>query len=297
MNGSNQLVESSDGGITRTPIQNVSFERYVVWRCLASQMALAIAAADVAMRMSGLATVDKLEFRGGDGGYSKLNALKSSMKSPYYQQDTLTNKIVTTTTQQYLQKIIAYCYPQPSGRRPNVMCSEFVMACYEAGSYHYLNKTAFGSNPVAMSPLQMENILNYSQHVEIVGRIESIDDILFHAVKEGVKEYDKSLTGGLKGFLGLRRPSANSTEALRVLNILIEKMSASDAFFPVMEHYLKVKAIHILTSTSSPTARGFEGERFYDALPERLTLPLEKGSTFSEILKKHIKNTGLFLVD
>lgn len=245
--------------------------------------------------MTNLGTVDKLELRGGDGGYSLSGAAKSNMKSPYYQQDTLKNRIATTATERYLQRITDYCYNR-QGTRPNVFCSEFVMACYEAGSYYYLSKTAFGTNPVAMSPLQMENILNYSEKVEIVGRVESIDDILFYAVKEGINDYKKSLTG-LQSRLGLRRPSKNSLDALGVLEQLIGSMSASDAFFPVMEHYLDVKAIHILKMPFKLSARGAEREMFYDALPVQLTAPLERGSTFSEILKKHIRNTGLFLVE
>lgn len=295
INGTNQLAESIEGGVKRSKMGDVSHERYVVWRCVPSERLLASYAADIAIRMTNLGTVDKLEIRGGDGGYSISGAAKSNFKSPYYQQDNLKNRIATTTTERYLQRIIDYCYDD-KGTRPNVFCSEFVMACYEAGSYHYLNKTAFGSNPVAMSPLSMENILNYSEKVEIVGRIESIDDILFYAVKAGVDEYKKTLTG-IKSRLGLRRPSKNSLDALGVLEQLIGTMSASDAFFPVMEHYLGVKAITILKMPFKPNAREAEREMFYDALPIHLTAPLERGSTFSEILKKHIRHTGLFLVN
>ncbi len=296
INGSNQLAESVEGGVKRSKIGHVSHERYVVWRCVPSERLLASYAADIAIRMTNLGTVDKVEFRGGDGGYSLSGAVKSNMKSPYFQQDTFKNRIVTTATESYLQRIIDYCYNN-RGTRPNVFCSEFIMACYEAGSYFHLKKTAFGSNPVAMSPLQMENILHYSEKVAIVGRVESIDDILFYAVKEGINDYKKSLTGW-KSRLGLRRPSKNSLDALGVLEGLVATMSASDAFFPVMEHYLDVKAIHILKMPFKLTARGVErGEMFYDALPVQLTAPLEKGSTFSETLKKHIRGTGLFLVD
>lgn len=268
LSGTVELAESIEGGVLRNEMKNVSHERYVVWRCHKHEQQFASAAADIAFRMT------NIRAKKNDGDYNLLGAGKSNFKSPYFQQNTFGNRIVTTTTERYLQKIIDYCYNN-IGSRPNVFCSEFVMACYEAGSFYYFGKTLFGTNPVAMSPLVMENILSYSPVVRIIGRIESYDDILFHAVKHGVEDYQNSLGGWF------RKPSPNSIKALSVMTELI-KRGPSDVLFPVMEHYLQIKAIHI--------------QEFYDALDFSLSPPLDRKSTFYEKLIAHVRKTGLFIV-
>jgi hypothetical protein len=255
-----ELAESIEGGVLRNEMKNVGHERYVVWRCNEHERQLASFAADIAFRMT------NTKSNKNDGDYNLLGAAKSNFKSPYYQQN--------TTTERYLKKIIDYCYNN-IGTRPNVFCSEFVIACYEAGSLYYLGKTAFGTNPIAMSPLVMENILSYSPKVRIIGRIESYEDILFHAVKHGVEDYQKSLGGWF------RKPSPNSTIALNIMTELL-KRGPSDVLFPVMEHYLQIKTIHI--------------QEFYDALDFALSPPLDRKSTFYEKLITHVRKTGLFIV-
>ena len=272
INGEIKLAESQAGGVTRTDVNNVSHERYVVWRCHQQYQNIRNAAADVAERMTGVPTGNF------DGGYGYLGAATSSYRNTSYQHNNFTNNIVTKDTESYLKQIIDFCY-EARGARPNLFCSEFVMACYEAGSYRITENTAFGTNPKAMSPMYMENVLNYSEKVEIIGRVDSAQDILFNAVKNGVEEYQKSLSGIFGGIF--RKPSEESLRALGTLQILLE-WPPGDILFPAMEHYLTIVS---------------KVPYEYDAdLSFNLSAPLSKKSTFYDKLIGNVKKTGLFRI-
>src|SRR5262249_19683559 len=76
--------------------------------------------------------------------------------------------------------------------RPNLFCSEFAMTCYEAGSLAAFGKTAMGTNPQAMSPMQMEDTINGRPDLfQLVGKYDSEDDELYSAIERALKTYGK----------------------------------------------------------------------------------------------------------
>lgn len=120
-------------------------------------------------------------------------------------------------TDDYLRHIIDYVYGLREDR-PNMFCSEFAMACYEAGSVASRGKTAFGTDPRTMSPMRMEDVMNSQRDmVTLIGRLDSENNALFNGVETALKEY----TDGL-GFGILRRQSEQSKKAVLTLSELLK---------------------------------------------------------------------------
>ena len=116
------------------------------------------------------------------GAYSIGGAIASNFRGKPFQPG---------STNDYLTHIIDYVFGLRHDR-PNMFCSEFAVACYEAGSVALSGKTAFGANPGGMSPMVMEDVLNGRPDLmRLVGKFDSENDALFFAVERGVRSYSE----------------------------------------------------------------------------------------------------------
>lgn len=260
----NRMAEAVGEGVIQAFTLNRSHERYIAYRC--NDLVLRDAAVFVA---TGLSTARA----GSKGGkYNLGGAAASLFRNPNFQQNTWINRRISTPTEKYLNDIIDYVYGV-SNIRPNMFCSEFAVTCYEAGSLAAFGRTAFGSNPRAVSPLELENLLNYRLNLfQLVGHVEAPADPLFEILLGAVEEYDKSLK---KLF---RRPSPESLQALEVFRNLLD-LGPSDYLFFAVEHYLGV----VSKVPYDPDCR-----------MSGLTAPLKKDSTFFKIMQKALMPTNLF---
>jgi hypothetical protein len=258
------MAEAVGNGVIQATIQSRAHERYIVYRCTSSE--LRDAALQIAEGLS-------LARPGSSGGkYSAGGAAISSFRNGVFQKNTLVNRVMTTPTETFLNAVIDYVFGI-SQQRPNMFCSQFAVTCYEAGSLAAFGKTALGTNPHAMSPMQLENALNYRPDLfKLVGRVEQPLDILHEALSTAVNAYDKNQSRMF------RRPSEESLKALAFFVSLLEEQP-TDGLFSAVEHYT-----------------GFQSRHNYDrALKlDNLSAPLKSNSTFLEILRKHLQPTALF---
>jgi hypothetical protein len=261
------IAEAIEHGVITDTLKSRSHERYIVYRCHNPDLRKAVVAVATALATKRHGTIG--------GSYSLSGAIKSSVRDPQFQSNSLWNNMTSTPTAKYLDDILDYCQGV-SNVRPDMFCSEFTVACYEAASVAVFGKTAFGSSPRAMSPIELENVINHRPDLmQLVGRFESPIDIVFEALKEGVEEYANSLTGALSFF---RRPSTESLQALSVLKSLVA-MGPTDYLFSAAEHYACVVS-------KVP----------YDASYrlDLITHPLKRDSKFFEILQTKLKGTTFF---
>jgi len=261
------MAEAVGEGVITATLQSRAHERYIVYRCRNPRLSKAVVAVATAL------ATNRPGAKGG--GYSLFGAAKSSFRDPQFQSNSLRNKLTSTPTEKFLNDILDYCHGV-SNVRPNMFCSEFAVACYEAASVAVFGKTAFGSSPRAMSPMEMENLINHRSDVmHLVGRFESPIDIVFEAVKEGVEEYANTLQGALSFF---RRPSTDSLQALSVLKSLLA-MGPTDYLFSAAEHYAGM----VSKVPYDPSCR-----------MDLITHPLKRDSTFFRILETKLQQTGFF---
>ncbi len=222
------MAEAVGEGVIIATLQSRAHERYIVYRC--NDPRLRAAVVHVATNLA----TNRPGSKGGK--YSLFGAAISSFRDPHAQRNTLLNRVFSTPTEKFLRGVLAYVNGE-SNTRPNMFCSEFAVTAYEAAALMLDGKSAFGSSPRAMSPMEMENMLNYRPDLmQLVGHVESPIDIVYEAVKEATEGYGKSL----KGFTGFfRRPSPESLQAMQVLTGLLE-MGPTDYLFSTVEHYAGV---------------------------------------------------------
>jgi len=182
---SNEIAEAVGEGVISVSIQGRRDERYCVYRCKEGHRELSDVAAQFAKGLSDAyhhtITKDPGIRKTTGGAYSVKGALASNFRSQQFQQ---------SSTEIYLSHIIDYVYGLRNDR-PNMFCSEFAMACYEAASVAAFGKTAFGTSPIGMSPMMMEDVLNGSDKMSLVGKYDSENDALFSAVEKGLRSYGK----------------------------------------------------------------------------------------------------------
>lgn len=239
--GGGMIAEAIENGVITASIWGRMGEKYIVYRCL--QDDVREAAIKIAEGLShayrNVITGDGREQTSG-GQYSIGGALASNIyKNPGFSENQMENwvtKSVNTlannvkslekklkpmpgkmSTNDYLQSIIDYVYGIRNDR-PDMFCSEFAMACYEAGSVAARGRTAFGSDPRTMSPMRMEDIMNSHRNmVTFVGRLDSEGNPLYNAVESSVREYENGL-----GILRFRRQSEQSKMAVTTLQELLK---------------------------------------------------------------------------
>jgi hypothetical protein len=258
------MAEAVGEGVIQATSKSRAHERYIVYRC--SNLPLRDAAVRIAEGLS-------LNRVGSSGGkYSLGGAAISSFRNSNFQQSTWFNRRVTSPTEKFLNDVIDYVFGVTQ-RRPNMFCSEFAATCYEAGSLAAFGKTALGTSPRAMSPMELENALNYRPDLfTLIGRVEMPADILHEALTEAVTKYGKSL-GGM-----FRKPSPESLQALEVFRFLLE-MGPTDYLFSAVEHY-----------TSFVSKVPYDSSCAMDLI----TPPLKTDSTFYKLLREHLQHTALF---
>lgn len=180
------LAEAVGEGVITASIWGRMEERYIVYRCPVNEVRLA--AINIATGLSNAYrnTVTGQSRSTTGGAYSLGGAIKSNFRATTFNQH---------GTNDYLQHIIDFVHGlRPD--RPDMFCSEFAMACYEAGSVAARGKTAFGTNPKAMSPMQMEAVLNARPDmVKLLGKFDSENNPLYHGVETALNEYKKGLSG------------------------------------------------------------------------------------------------------
>jgi len=249
------MAEAVGEGVIRARGKDRVDERYIVYRC--RKQGLRDAAVKIAEGLS-LGRIGSQRIK-----YSCWGAATSLFRKPTFKQ---------ASTAKFLDSVINYVYGIDK-TLPNMFCSEFVVTCYEAGSVAEFGKTAMGTDPHGMSPMQFENDLNHFVDLfKLVGRVEMRADILYPALLEAVQKYEKSL-GGL-----FRRPSPESLGALKVFKVLLQ-MGASDQLFSAVEHFTAFK----------PTVA------IHRSMQLNLQAPhLKRDSTFYKFLKEHLQHTGLF---
>lgn len=226
-----ELAEAVGEGVITASVESRKHERYCVYRC--SNAALRDAALVMAKGLShayhNVVTGDRGRTTTG-GAYSIGGAIASNVRGRTFQQG---------GTEQYLTAIIDYV-TGVRNNRPNMFCSEFAAAVYEAGSMAAFGKTAFGLNPRAMSPMVLEDALNNRPDImRLVGKYDSENDVLFTAVCKGLEHYGK------KWHFNKSRQSTAANQVLH--NLLL--IGDNDYLLAALEAYLG------LTSTRAGTVR------------------------------------------
>ena len=200
-----EIAEAVGEGVITASVRGRRAERYIAYRCLKPD--LGAAATQIARGLSNAYhCVVTAQPRGATTGgkYATTAAFTSLMRNTGFQGD---------RTRQFLDWVVEYVYGMRPDR-PNMFCSEFAVTCYEAGSVAAFGRTAFGSNPHAVSPMELENILNGRPELfTLVGKYDSENDRLFAAVESGLKTY---------GARWHWNQSDASKEALSVLHNLLE---------------------------------------------------------------------------
>jgi len=222
------IAEAVGNGVITASIRNRLSERYLVYRCRRDDVrkaAIAVARGLSTPHENALTGTRREGTRGGS--YSIVGALASNLHgNAGFQSRRVDNAVrlvggmlggatpSTVPTNDYLQAILDFVHGV-SSVRPDMFCSEFAMACYEAGSLGARGKTAFGTDPRAMSPMRMEDVLNrHVDMVELVGRFDSESNPLVSGVQTALRAYERGL--GI-----FRRPSEQSTRAVAVLRELL----------------------------------------------------------------------------
>jgi len=203
---SEEVAEAVGEGVITASLRGRRHERYVVYRCVDPR--LKEAAVKIAKGLSDAyhSTVTASPaLRNTTGGqYSAVGAFTSLLKDTTFQAN---------GTNQFLTHVVDYVYGLRNDR-PDLFCSQFAVTCYEAGSLAEFGKTAFGSNPKAMSPMDLENILNGRLELfNVMGKYDSEDNVLFSAVERGLHTYASRWHFN---------QSAQSKNALKVLENLLE---------------------------------------------------------------------------
>jgi hypothetical protein len=201
-----ELAEAVGEGVITASLRGRREERYIVYRCM--NPGLRDAAVSIAKGLSDAyhnTVTGTPGIRNTTGGkYSLGGAFTSSLRGTTFQGES-TNTLLT--------QVVDYVYGlRPD--RPNLFCSQFAAICYEAGSLAAFGKTAFGSNPYAMSPMELENILNCRPDLfNLIGKYDSEDDPLYSAVEKGLHTY---------GARWHWNQSAQSKNAVKVLENLMQ---------------------------------------------------------------------------
>jgi hypothetical protein len=179
-----EIAEAVGEGVLTASVRGRREERYVVYRCLNAEMARAavVIARGLSNAYHNVVTGSRAVRTTSGGQYSLGGAFVSSLRTSTFQQGT-TNTFLTWVVD-YVQGL--------RHDRPNLFCSEFAMTCYEAGSLAAFGRTAMGTNPQAMSPMQMEDTINGRQDLfRLAGKYDSEDDVLYTAIEHGLKTYSK----------------------------------------------------------------------------------------------------------
>ena len=179
-----EVAEAIGEGVITGSITGRREERYCIYRCQNTEVR--DAAVMIAKGMSNvyhnIITGNNRMGQSTGGKYSITGALTSNVRGKTFSH---------SSTNNYLTQIIDYVYGLHNNR-PNMFCSEFAIACYEAGSVVARGKTAFGTNPRGMSPMVMEDTLNnHSELMTLVGKYDSEDDPIYSAVDAGLHRYNR----------------------------------------------------------------------------------------------------------
>ena len=245
-----ELAEAVGEGVLTASLQGRRHERYVVYRC--SDPVLREAAVWMAKGLSHAyhnATTGRNDRVTTGGQYSATGAIASNVRGRTY---------MTGETGTYLQTLIDYVRGVRNNR-PNMFCSEFAAAVYEAGSLDRRGKTAFGSNPRAMSPMVLEDVLESRPDIMVrVGKLDSESDPLFSSVVKGLEHY------GDRWHFNKSRASTNAKEVLH--NLLL--IGDNDYLLAALEAYLGLQATQRspVTCTIPPEARLNPGSSLYASL-------------------------------
>lgn len=199
-----ELAEAVGEGVITASIRGRRDERYCIYRCRNTE--LKDAAVMIAKGLSNAyhhVVTGNPGIRNTTGGdYSIGGAIASNFRGKTFQPG---------STNDYLTHIVDYVFGLRQDR-PNMFCSEFAIACYEAGSVALSGKTAFGTNPRGMSPMVMEDVLNnHSDLMVLIGKYDSENDSLFSAVEAGLHRYGK------RWHFNRSRQSKNAEEVLHNL--------------------------------------------------------------------------------
>lgn len=254
--GLDQIAEAVGEGVITAFLLGRREERYCVYRC--KNHALVDATVTIA---KGLASPylnviynGKRPGTSTGGSYSISGALKSNFKKQTFQKG---------ATADYLNHILDYVYGLRQDR-PNMFCSEFVMACLESACVGLFGKTAFGTSPIGMSPMFMEDALNSRPDVvNLIGKYDSENDQVFTEVESALKEYKISLNRFFKN------PSKQSKQAAEMLETLLH----------IGDSGYIVSAAHAFLDKPSPTKQQCH-------LPK--DWKLKKDSTFYKILSARL---------
>lgn len=249
-----ELAEAVGEGVITASVESRKHERYCVYRC--SNTGLRDAALVMAKGLShayhNVVTGAKDRVTTG-GAYSIGGALASNVRGRTFQQG---------GTNAYLTAIIDYVQGVRHDR-PNMFCSEFAAAVYEAGSLAAFGKTAFGLNPRAMSPMVLEDALNNRPDImTLVGKYDSENDPIFTAVCKGLEQYGKKWHFN---------KSKQSTAAKEVLHNLL-LIGDNDYLLAALEAYLGIKSTHPcpVTCTIPETSKLKPDSSLYAALKTAL---------------------------
>lgn len=179
-----EIAEAVGEGVITASLRGRREERYVVYRCLKPEVARAavMIARGLSNAYHNVVTASSAVRTTSGGHYSLGGAFVSSLRKPTFQSG---------TTNTYLTWVVDYVHGLRNDR-PNLFCSEFAMTCYEAGSLAAFGRTAMGTNPRAMSPMQMEDTINGRPDLfRLAGKYDSEDDGLYSAIEHGLKAYGK----------------------------------------------------------------------------------------------------------
>jgi hypothetical protein len=259
-----EIAEAVGEGVTTASVQGRRHERYIIYRC--RQPRLRDAAVKIAKGLSDayhftIAHTGNGTRQTTGGQYSAVGAFTSLLRGTTFQGE---------STHQFLTHVVDYVFGLRRDR-PNLFCSQFAATVYEAGALAEFGKTAFGSNPQAMSPMELENILNgRGELFTLVGKYDSEQDELFSAIERGMKTY-----GDRWHF----NQSAQSKNAFKILHNLME-IGDND--------YLLAAVAALLNARPSAP------------LSIRCVLPddarLSKTSSFYRDLAEAIRPTGLLML-
>lgn len=236
---SDVIAEAVGEGVINASIWGRMEERYLVYRCKPEADVVRLGAINIATGLSNAYrnTLTSCPYCGGGdrittgGGYSAMGAIKSNFRTTTFNPN---------ETNDYLQHLIDFTYGLRQDR-PDMFCSEFAMACYEAGSIAARGVTAFGTNPKAMSPMQMEGVLNSRPDmVKLLGKFDSENNPLYNGVETALHEYKKGVSG-VSGFL--RRQSDASRNAITALNELL-KIGNMEYLYAAVLSYMNVQGTY-----------------------------------------------------
>jgi hypothetical protein len=129
------------GGITLNDIDTRDF--LVVYRC--KDASVAASALVVALSLAGEGNNNPIE----QGGYAIASTVVSLVRL----------KFQGPSARKYLKKIQDMVLADKAAKAPDMMCSEFVVACYEVANMIVHDTPLFKVDPRAVSPKQLEDLL------------------------------------------------------------------------------------------------------------------------------------------